>query len=249
MRQRKTILAAIIALGLGALGSWLGLDLSSLEAALISQEAPSDAQAAEQSSTATSLSNDDADADFDFYLLALSWSPTFCADRGGQNPQQCGAGKRFGFVTHGLWPQFERGYPESCPSSQPREVARVTENAMLDIMPSRGLIRHQWRKHGTCSGLTQQDYFAKVRAATESVSIPRQFSALSSPRRLSAKEVENAFAVSNSQLENNEMAVRCDRGRVKEVRICLTKTLEPRACRQVDARGCQQSNLQLPSPK
>ncbi|MEN0088409.1 MAG: ribonuclease T [Pseudomonadota bacterium] len=246
--KRNTLFAALVALALALAGNWLGVDLGPITNAFLSdqQQSPQTSSGIAESAIAHSASSadSDSDADFDFYLLALSWSPTFCAD-GQRDPQQCGVGKRFGFVTHGLWPQYERGFPADCSTSEPREVSRRIEDAMLDIMPSRGLVRHQWRKHGTCSGLSQRDYFAKVRAATESISIPGQFRNATSPRRLSAREVENAFATTNPKLDANEMAVRCDRRRVKEVRICLTKGLEPRACREVDARGCQQSNLQL----
>ena len=48
---------------------------------------------------------------FDYYLLALSWSPTFCLTH--QKDAQC-SGKGYGFVLHGLWPQYTRGgWPQS----------------------------------------------------------------------------------------------------------------------------------------
>ncbi|MEO0636237.1 MAG: ribonuclease T2 [Pseudomonadota bacterium] len=240
--SRNTILGTLVALAFGALGTWLGVDLGAIEDALFV-----DNQA--QAENVATSSSADADADFDFYLLALSWSPTFCSDSGGRSQQQCGPGKRYGFITHGLWPQYERGYPESCQTGQRRDVSSSIQDQMLDIMPDRGLIGHQWRKHGTCSGLSQRDYFNKVRAATRSITVPKQFRTPDRERRLSARDMENAFAAANPDLDFNKMAIRCDRGRVREVRICLTKALEPRVCREVDARGCQQQNLRLPVPK
>ena len=51
---------------------------------------------------------------FDYYVLSLSWSPSFCETAtGNARRQQCGA-RPFSFVVHGLWPQYERGFPESC---------------------------------------------------------------------------------------------------------------------------------------
>lgn len=48
---------------------------------------------------------------FDYYVLSLSWSPTFCLTH--QNDSQC-SGKGYGFVLHGLWPQYARGgWPQS----------------------------------------------------------------------------------------------------------------------------------------
>ncbi|MCB1968558.1 MAG: ribonuclease, partial [Candidatus Accumulibacter sp.] len=52
---------------------------------------------------------------FDFYVLALSWSPAYCLIEGDRaNKQQCAEERDLGFVVHGLWPQFESGYPEFC---------------------------------------------------------------------------------------------------------------------------------------
>ena len=56
---------------------------------------------------------------FDFYVLALSWSPSFCQDseeRGREAREQCGLGRPYSFVVHGLWPQYERGFPRSASS-------------------------------------------------------------------------------------------------------------------------------------
>src|SRR5262245_33662096 len=53
---------------------------------------------------------------FDYYVLALSWSPTYCADGGEErNDPQCTLGQKgrpYAFVLHGLWPQYERGWPQ-----------------------------------------------------------------------------------------------------------------------------------------
>ena len=57
-----------------------------------------------------------APGEFDFYVLSLSWSPSFCEaaqERGNssRNQQiQCG-GRPYAFVVHGLWPQYDRGFP------------------------------------------------------------------------------------------------------------------------------------------
>src|SRR5690606_36554500 len=108
-----------------------------------------------------------APGQFDFYVLALSWSPSYCeasAERGSsRNDPQC-AGRPFAFVVHGLWPQYERGFPEYCRVPAPR-LNRSIVGAMLDVMPSQRLIYHQWDKHGTCTGLSPNSYFENVRKA------------------------------------------------------------------------------------
>ncbi len=87
---------------------------------------------------------------FDYYVMALSWSPSFCALEGTArgDPQCAGAGR--GFVLHGLWPQFEAGWPSYCPSAA-RNPSRAETAAMADIMGSGGLAWYQWKKHGRCS--------------------------------------------------------------------------------------------------
>ncbi len=52
--------------------------------------------------------------DFDFYVMSLSWSPDYCVGSSVDDPQQCSVGKQLGFVLHGLWPQYTRGYPADC---------------------------------------------------------------------------------------------------------------------------------------
>ena len=87
---------------------------------------------------------------FDFYVLALSWSPSFCeaaGERGTPPPRQCGA-RPYSFVVHGLWPQYEHGYPEFCQVPAPR-LDRNIVSAMLDLMPAPRLIFNAWDKHGT----------------------------------------------------------------------------------------------------
>ena len=59
---------------------------------------------------------------FDFYVLSLSWSPSFCEatqERGRESKEQCGE-RPYSFVVHGLWPQYEKGFPEFCVVPAPR---------------------------------------------------------------------------------------------------------------------------------
>ena len=154
---------------------------------------------------------------FDFYVLALSWSPGYCASEGERaNQQQCGSDQDFNFVVHGLWPQFNDGWPEFCETSEPRRVDRQLSDAMLDIMPSTGLVRHQWRKHGTCSGLSQEDYFAVTRAAYEQIVIPSGFQGRKTTERSEPSMVEGAFLDANPAIPADAIAVTCDRRFLRE---------------------------------
>src|SRR5438105_8337788 len=103
---------------------------------------------------------------FDFYVLSLSWSPSFCEASGERGPapnEQCGA-RPYAFVVHGLWPQYETGFPEYCQVPAPR-LDRNIVSSMLDVMPAPRLIFHEWDRNGTCSGLTPRSYFDTIRKA------------------------------------------------------------------------------------
>lgn len=186
---------------------------------------------------------------FDFYVLALSWSPAYCRIEGADaNRQQCAEGRDFGFVVHGLWPQFEAGYPEFCPARDPDRVPSDLGRTYSDIVPSMGLIGHQWRKHGSCSGLSQKDYFRVLRAARERVTVPSDFTLGNLPVEIGAREAEAAFIATNPGLAGDGIAIACGRGMLREVRICMTPSLEFRACGEVDRGGCRIDNLEVPEP-
>jgi ribonuclease T2 len=172
-------------------------------------------------------------ADFDHYLLALSWSPSWCAAEGeASGAEQCE--RDLGFALHGLWPQHAEGWPEYCDTTA-RDPSRAETAAMADVMGSGGLAWHQWKKHGRCSGLDPADYFALARAALAQVALPR-FAA----GRASADAVEAAFLAANPELEAEHLVVTCRSGRIAEVRICLTRALEPRGCApDVAADACR----------
>ena len=184
---------------------------------------------------------------FDFYVLSLSWSPTWCAenDAGGRT-QQCRRGEDHGFILHGLWPQNDRGYPEYCATREPDRVPESLGRTLLDIIPSMGLIGHEWRKHGSCSGLSQKEYFTVARAAFERVRVPAELDAARKAARLSPDAVEEAFTAANPGLARNGIAVTCAGGRLEEVRICMTADLAFRPCPAVDRAGCRAGSIQQP---
>src|SRR2546421_11466503 len=114
--------------------------------------------------------------EFDFYVLSLSWSPSYCeaaGERGTPSQQQC-ATRPYAFVVHGLWPQYDNGFPEFCQNPAPR-LNRNIVSSMLDLMPAPRLVFQQWDKHGTCSGLTANGYFELIRKARAVVKIPPEF--------------------------------------------------------------------------
>jgi ribonuclease T2 len=176
--------------------------------------------------------------DFDYYLLSLSWSPTWCALEGdARNAPQCAPGRDLGWVLHGLWPQYEEGWPSWC-WSRARDPSRATTRAMADIMGSPGLAWHQWKKHGRCSGLPAEDYFAAARAAWGSITRPELLRELDRPVRLPARVIEEAFLDVNPGWTAGMVTVTCRDGRIHEMRLCLTKDLAPRPCAPDAAHDC-----------
>jgi ribonuclease T2 len=185
---------------------------------------------------------------FDFYVLALSWSPTFCqasAERGRQVSDQCGAERPYSFVVHGLWPQYERGFPRACQVPAPR-LNRTIMESMLDLMPAPRLVYSQWDSHGTCSGLDARSYFDLVRKARSAVVVPDGYEALKAPITVDPEEVEEAFVKANPGLSRSGIAVTCDSTRLSEVRICMGKDLKFRDCAEIDRRACSRERLIMP---
>lgn len=185
---------------------------------------------------------------FDFYVLALSWSPSFCEAQGERSARsmQCAGDRPFSFVVHGLWPQFNRGFPEYCEVPATPLDRRVV-NGMLDIMPAPGLVRYQWEKHGTCAGLrSPAAYFERVRQARAKIRIPAEFEGVEVLRTVTPDEIEEAFTRANPGLGRDMIAVQCDDRRLREVRVCLSKDLNFTACAEVDRRACRRERLVIP---
>ncbi len=185
---------------------------------------------------------------FDFYVLSLSWSPSFCAanaERPFRRPDpQCGP-RPYSFVVHGMWPQYDRGFPEFCQVPAPR-LGRNIVTSMLDLMPSPRLVYHEWDRHGTCSGLSQSAYFDTIRKARAVVKIPQQYLALRSPLTVTPDEVEDAFVAANPGLTREGVSVTCGGRRLDEVHICLSRTLQFRDCPEVERRSCRRDRLLMP---
>jgi ribonuclease T2 len=187
---------------------------------------------------------------FDYYLFVLSWSPSFCAQgaerdqaRTARNPQ-CGP-RPFSFVVHGLWPQYENGFPEFCQVPSPR-LNRNIVSGILDLMPAPGLVFHEWDRHGTCAGLSANAYFETMRKARAVVKIPPQYLDVQAPLTVSPAEVEEAFIAANPGLKPDGISISCGSRRLDDVKICLTRDLAFRSCEQLERRSCRRDKLLMP---
>ena len=177
--------------------------------------------------------------DFDYYVMALSWSASWCALEGdGRGDPQCEAGRGLGFVLHGLWPQWEEGWPSYCRTAE-RDPSRAETAAVADVFGGAGAAFYQWKKHGRCAGLTATRFYATARAAFGRVALPEVFSGLARDIRLEAHVVEEAFLEANPGLSPEGVVVTCREAMVQEVRVCLTKSLEFRDCGADVGRVCR----------
>ena len=178
-------------------------------------------------------------AAFDYYLLTLSWSPEYC--HGHPTDEQCTAGKHYGFVVHGLWPEYRSGSgPENC-GQQP---GLADPSSMLDIMPSLHLVEHEWTTHGTCSGLDANTYFGSIRKAFSATKIPAQFTTVGQQLTLSPSQIEQAFQQTNPGLPPGGIQVTCPSYYLQGVEICLDKALNHIACPA--PRDCHAQSIKIP---
>lgn len=176
---------------------------------------------------------------FDYYLLSMSWSPEYCYSH--QGSPECS--RHLGLVVHGLWPQYNnapRG-PEDC-GNQP---GLSNPGSMLDIMPSVSLVQHEWITHGTCSGLSANDYFGLLRKTFVSFHVPNE---LQQPTRQSIMRLgvlKRAIEQVNPSLSDSEIALTCTGQYLKEVDLCVNKEGKPQPCSNV--HECRAPSLRIPA--
>lgn len=177
--------------------------------------------------------------DFDYYVLSLSWSSAWCALEGdARDDPQCDTGRGLTFVLHGLWPQYETGWPAYCRTGE-RDPSRAETAAMADIMGGAGPAFYQWKKHGRCSGLPAPAFYQTARRAYETVSIPEVFEDVSKPLTLPASVIEDAFLEANPGLARDQITITCKDGLIQEARLCLTTDLQFRRCGADAIRDCR----------
>lgn len=186
---------------------------------------------------------------FDYYVLALSWSPTYCAGEAGRNDhQQCAPGRRFAFVVHGLWPQYSKGWPEFCRTRE-TWIPQNLIDSVMDVMPSKRLIIHEWKKHGSCSGLSQAGYFLTAEAIFRAVKIPARYLSPLAPVTVTPDQLVTDFVKSNKALTMDMLSVQCGnatgKARLSELRVCVNKQGSFTACGRNEARQCKAKTLVL----
>ena len=183
--------------------------------------------------------------EFEYYVLSLSWQPNWCTETGdARRDPQCRAGGGQGFIVHGLWPQYKVGFPSDCLSTE-RDPSRGDTAAMVDFMGGAGLAFYEWKKHGRCTGLSSADYYAALRNAFGKVTVPPLFAKVDHTLQVPPLVVQDAFLESNPQLKADQITVTCHGTMIEEVRICLTKDLQPRDCGMYVVDDCKLKDAEL----
>jgi ribonuclease T2 len=177
--------------------------------------------------------------DFDYYVLSLSWSAAWCALEGDdRGDPQCDRGRGLTFTLHGLWPQYEDGWPSFCRTPERDPSPSMTAD-MADIMGGAGLAFYEWKKHGRCSGLSALAYFQTARQAFDQISVPDYFADVDRALELPARVIEAAFLEANPGLARDQITITCKQGLIQEVRICLTTDLNTRTCGSDVIQDCR----------
>lgn len=191
------------------------------------------------------LADGEKSGEFDYYVLALSWSPNWCAREGdARGSDQCDSRHDHGWILHGLWPQYHQGWPSFCKTAE-RPPSRSMSAAMTDISGSAGLAWHQWKKHGTCSGLSATDYYALSRDAYGMVNRPPVLRKLTQEVALPAQLIEDAFLRANTSWHADMLTITCNDGYIEEARLCLSKDLTPVPCGADVLRDCKMQDALL----
>jgi ribonuclease T2 len=183
---------------------------------------------------------------FDYFILTLSWSPTYCLTH-RDDQAQCGK-KGFGFVLHGLWPQYvDGGYPENCAAS--RNVPTAAYDFAKTIFPSPKLIDHEWSHHGTCSGLDPMAYFKTADKAFSAFQVPRELAAPARNLSTAASGIEALIRHANPAIPPDGLAVSCSRTEFADVRICLGRDLRPISCGEGVRTRCPRGDISVPASR
>jgi ribonuclease T2 len=165
------------------------------------------------------------------YTLAVTWAPQYCHEHARQPSArfQCGAGNRFGFTLHGLWPDgVGREWPQYCRAASLLPPAVVRAN--ICSTPSAQLLQHEWAKHGTCMpGLAPAAYFERSTGLYARLRFP-DMNRLSRGT-LTVGALAQAIAAANRGMTADMVRVTANRqGWLDELWFCLNKRFAPTRC-------------------
>ncbi len=209
------------------------------------------------------------------YVLAASWPSAFCEEQ--PDARECRAGRSFSrFALHGLWPQTADGRAYCDLSHEAAErmaetrwrdlpatpVASRTESELARVMPGvqSGLDRHQWAKHGTCSGMAADAYFIEAVRLIDALnaSAVRRLFAGAIGDELSSALIRDTFDEAFGKGAGQRVLVDCNevggRRLISELRIALGPLSDEPLERLIaqgerQSPGCRGGEVDAPGPQ
>ena len=176
---------------------------------------------------------------FDYYLLSLSVAPSFCTFEPEKSecrsitPAQYQATP---LTIHGLWPNLahtgSRRQPQYCDPSA-FSVSPEVRSQLARLMPAGpGLANYEWRKHGTCSGLTADQYFGTEAHLAQQANTTIGAAMLAQGDTIRIADLLQAIAARDPALATAVIVdCRTPRGGgpalVAEIRVTLSKDFQP----------------------
>ena len=179
---------------------------------------------------------------FSHFVFAQHWAETLCQifDSCQRVPRIVSGSS---WSIHGLWPSQEsirKEIPKYCKNDTatfPILWARLSTSEKLrlarfwpDLKGGNRFHLHEWNKHGTCSGMSFEEYVRKNLALNERFNIFRYLENAGitpSDTEYSIRSIRNAIVTATG---GHDVILRCWKGRIEEVRICLDLRFQPRNC-------------------
>ena len=146
-------------------------------------------------------------------------------------------------MLHGLWPENTNGtYPEACSTA----AGPSNPSQYKDIYPDAGLLAHEWKEHGTCSGLSPDAFFQLSRKAEQSITIPANLATKQTPAQETPAQILGSFAAANAGDPIADFVMTCGNNRLTAVQVCLDKNLKAMSCPGIKSCGATVVKIAAP---
>ena len=183
--------------------------------------------------TSSASSSFSSSPNFDFYVLAMTYRPEFCHSVVPKYyPKE-------EFILHGLWPKFHNGtWPSNCNNEEEALKASTIDQVGTERLDkywpdlkskynnqdgdySKSLWAHEWTKHGTCTGLSQDVYLSVT--LDNYIRTPRKVQN-AIRQRISKRELVQAFGGGSKRVVTicNPSSSK-ETMYLSEIRVCLAR--------------------------
>lgn len=206
-------------------------------------------------SKSASLAGCNIKSEMDSVVLAMSWQPAFCEDKGSkpecrlsqfiaQNTYQAK-----NFTLHGMWPnknscgqnygfcgEVKSNAKDFCEYPEVSITNHAIEKDLESVMPSKAagscLERHEWHKHGTCQSLDTSKYFDRAIKLLKNFNQSKTASLIRkyiNKSNLKTSDLLKSLDVSFGKDASKQFVIVCKGNRLTEVQVNLTAaSLDPK---------------------